>query len=126
SASRHRLTLLSYLCCLSPSSLEDMPFVPACKLSTTHCCLRVGGQYRPQCGLQRIEPRLVVAPVLDPFAENRLANLLGAGGAHRALVLIEAQARRLERQPAVLQQESYLCLGVLDHRLIEDAMDTAG
>src|SRR5688572_12351403 len=46
---------------------------------------------------QRPEPRFVVHPVIDGLAIDRAAHLLGAGGAHGSLVLIEPQAARVER-----------------------------
>src|SRR5579872_4587627 len=65
-------------------------------------------------------------PLIQTVAEDGLANLLGAGGAHGTLVFVEAQAPLLERQAAIFQQPAHLALGVLHQRLIVDAMDTPG
>src|SRR5215469_4860272 len=56
------------------------------------------------------------------LAEDRLPDLLGARGAHRALVLIEPEAPRFEREAAILEQAAYLPLGVLDHGLVQHAV----
>ena len=44
---------------------------------------RIASQRGPERGLQRIEPGLVVPPMIHAVAKDRLAHLLGAGGAHR-------------------------------------------
>src|SRR5215469_15484690 len=59
-------------------------------------CVRVGIQHRPEGGLERLEPGLEMPPLLEPLTEDRLAHLLGARGAHGALVLVETQALLLE------------------------------
>src|SRR5579862_7601930 len=61
--------------------------------------------------------------MIDPFPVNWLAYLLRAGRAYRALILVEPQAVRLERQAAVFQQAAHLRLRVLDQRFIEDPVD---
>src|SRR5206468_3731059 len=65
-------------------------------------CFRSAGRLlwrvRVSCGclaqgsFQRPEPRFVMPPVIDPLAEDRLADLLRARGAHGAVVFMEAQA----------------------------------
>src|SRR3984957_969931 len=86
----------------------------------------IGIQDRAQCGFQRFQPRLEVPPLVESGAIDRLAHLLRAGRAHRALVLIEAQAAGLEGQAAIVEQAAYFSLGVLDHLLVEDSMNTTG
>src|SRR5580700_11681529 len=87
--------------------------------------LRVGVENGTESGLQRLEPRLVVSPVFKRIAENGLTNLLGARGAHGALVLVEPQASLLEGQSAVLQQAAHLGFRVLDQRLVEHTVYAA-
>src|SRR5688572_7098993 len=76
--------------------------------------------------LQRVEPRLVVPPLLHPVAEYRASHLFGACRANGALVLMETQHSFLERQAAVLEQAAHLTLGVLDHVLVENPVHAAG
>src|SRR5579862_27226 len=76
----------------------------------------------PQLPQQRLEP----APLLDAVSEDRLAHLFGAGGAHRALGFVEAQALLLERQPAMVEQAADLRFRLGDHVLVQDAMHAAG
>src|SRR3569832_663099 len=82
--------------------------------------LRIGFQDRSQRGLQRVEPGFVVFPVVEAFAEDRAADLLGAGRPDRALVLVETKAVRLDRQAAVVQKAPRLPLGVLHQPHKED------
>src|SRR4051794_23449737 len=85
---------------------------------------RLSGGWRGECGYvgvdiehgaervpQRREPGFEMAPVVDAVAVDRTTDLLGTGGAHRAFVLEEAQARILERQPAMVEQAAHLGLG---------------
>jgi hypothetical protein len=67
-----------------------------------------------------------MAPVVDALAVDRLANLFGTGGAHRARVLEETQAALLERQAAVFEQAPHFGFGVVDHAFVDDAVDAAG
>ena len=50
----------------------------------------------PERLLERVEPRLVGAPLVEPVAVDRAADLLGAGGAHRALGSRGSEAGGLE------------------------------
>src|ERR1700682_1062918 len=78
---------------------------PACSLTghavRCHICrhLRIGGQHGTQRGLQRLEPGLVVPPVVHALAENGLADLLGARGTHGPLIVVEPEASLFDRQP---------------------------
>src|SRR3569833_1114616 len=67
-----------------------------------------------------------MAPLIQSFAEDRLTHLFRARGAHSAFVLVDAQAPRLEGQAAILEQPPHFGLGVLDQRLVMDAMHSAG
>src|SRR3569833_3084496 len=67
-----------------------------------------------------------MAPLIQSFAEDRLTHLFRARGAHCSFVLVEAQAPRLEGQAAILEQPPHFGLGVLDQRLVMDAMHSAG
>ena len=87
--------------------------------------VRVRGEHGTECGLERTQPGFVVPPLLDAVPVDGLADLLGARRAHRTLVLEEAQAARLERQTAVVEQPAHLGLGVLDHALVDDAVDAS-
>src|SRR5579863_6820365 len=76
--------------------------------------------------LQWSEVGLVVSPMFKGVAEDRLTDLLGAGGTHGALVLVEAQAAAFKRQAAVLKQRAHLHLGVGDHRFVIHTVHAAG
>src|SRR5579862_2044616 len=82
-------------------------------------------EHRAKRLLQRSEIGLVVSPMFKSVAEYRLADLLGAWGAHRALVLVEAQAAAFKRQAAMLEQRAHLRLGVGDHRFVVHAVHAA-
>src|SRR5512134_2275752 len=79
-------------------------------------------EHGPERLLQRVEPRLVVPPLVHALAKDRPAHLLGAGSANRPLVLVETKHALLERQAAVVEQAAHLTLGVLDHVLVEHTM----
>src|SRR5262249_8545839 len=86
---------------------------------------RIFVEHRPERLLQWPQPRLEVAPMIDAITENRFANLLRAGGAHRAVVLVEAQTAGVERQGAVLRGAAHLAFRILDHGFVVHAMDPA-
>ena len=65
-------------------------------------------------------------PVVHAGAIDRLAYLLGTRRAHRPIVLEEAQAPRLERQAAVVQQPPHFGLGIVDQGFVGDAVDAPG
>ncbi len=67
-----------------------------------------------------------MSPLFKSFAEDRLADLFGARRAHRSLVLVEAQARLLELQAAILEQPPHLRGSIGDHVLVEHPMHTPG
>ena len=95
-----------------------------------HSCQRwrcgVSVEHGTERGLERVEPGFVVPPVVECVPENRLAHLFGTRRADRTFVLVEAQASGLERQAAVLEQPAHLALGVVDHALVDHAVDAAG
>src|SRR3569833_2448752 len=76
--------------------------------------------------LERIQPRLEVAPLVEAFPEDRQPDLLGAGGEHAALGLVEFEARRLELESAELQQTPHVALEVVHHVLVLDSQYFAG
>src|SRR5256714_12241431 len=67
----------------------------ACEISNCGRHGRVVAEDRPKGLLQRSQPGLVVAPVLEPLVENRLTYLLGAGRAYRARGVVAPEAPRL-------------------------------
>src|SRR5690606_18783784 len=87
---------------ISPSSLVDTTWRFPCLRSALRA--GQGAQRFPQ----RPQPGLEMLPVIQCLAVDRPAHLFGTGGAHGAIVLEEAQARRVERQPAVIQQPAHL------------------
>ena len=75
----------------------------------------VTGHGVAQGGLQITQPRLEMGPGVEAISENRLAHLLGTGGADAAPVLVEIEAGLFERQAAIVQNAPNLALKILDH-----------
>src|SRR5882672_4184866 len=75
--------------------------------------------------LERAQPRLVVLPLIEPFAINGLAHLLRACGADAALGAVELETRRLEGQFAELEDPPDAALEIVDHVLVVDAQHPA-
>ena len=71
------------------------------------------------------EPRLERFPRFGSIAIDRLADLLGAGRAHRPVRKVKGKTFGLERQAAKIEQGPNFGLGVIDHPFINDAMDLA-
>src|SRR5580658_11015272 len=67
-----------------------------------------------------------VPPLVESLAVDRLADLLGARGTYAAPGLVEADALRLEVEPAVLEDASHAAFQVLDHILVMHAQDAPG
>src|ERR1700683_5207834 len=88
--------------------------------------VRISEKHRSERVLEWSEPGFVVAPLLERLAEDRLSDLLGAGGTYRALVLVELQAALLEWQAAIRQQRAHLRLGILDHAFVVHAVHASG
>ena len=87
--------------------------------------IAVAGQRIAERALERLEPGLEVLPLLEPLAKDRLAHLLGAGGAHAALGLVELDALRLELKPAEIEHAPHAALKILDHVLVMHAQNRA-
>src|SRR6516165_3076462 len=72
----------------------------------------------PERTLQRLEPRRKILPLLEAFAVDALADLLGARGAHAAAILVKCHALRLEPEPTEIQQPAHAPLEILHHVLV--------
>ena len=70
---------------------------------------------------QRCEIRLISLPDVQGIAINRLANLLRAGGPHRAIFLVVAQASFLEIQLGMREQLAHLHVEILNDLFILDS-----
>src|SRR5687767_6332978 len=68
---------------------------------------------------------IVTSPLLHRVLVDRTADLFGAGGANRTLRLMELEAGRFELQSAIFKQRADLGFRVLDHPLVDDAVDPA-
>src|SRR5665213_3669469 len=79
-----------------------------------------------QCRPQGAKPGFVIAPLVHRLGEDRLANLLGAGGAHRPRVGVEVQAGRLEGQAAIGQQAADLAFRVVHQGFVDDPVNAPG
>src|SRR5580700_4653239 len=66
-----------------------------------------------QTVLERAEPGLVVPPLEEPVAENRLADLLGACCADATFCLVELDAGRFEFKAAEFQDAPHVSLEIL-------------
>ena len=73
--------------------------------------------------LQRIQPSLVVPPLLEARPEDRLPHLLGTGRADAALGLVVVDAGLLEGKSAELKDPAYLAFEVVDDLLVLNAED---
>jgi hypothetical protein len=71
---------------------------------------------------QGTEPGLVVPPVVNAFVKYGPPNLLRTCGAHRAVVLVEAEALIFEWKAAEREQPPNFSLCVLDHAFVEHAV----
>src|SRR5215831_3267326 len=69
---------------------------------------------------QRIEPGIVVSPLGESFAEERLAHLFRAGGIYRTPVVVERQTSRVEFESAMRKDLTHAGAEVLDQVLIAD------
>src|SRR5205823_12021091 len=78
----------------------------------------VAHQRIPEGFAQRFEPRLVVTPLVETLAEDRLTHLLGARRADAARGAVVLEARRLEGQLAELEQPPHAPLEILDDVLV--------
>jgi hypothetical protein len=76
--------------------------------------------------LERIEPWLVGAPLVESGPVDRAADLLGAGGAHGARIFVEAQAGRIEGEAQMVEQPPDLSLRIVDQPFVDDQMGWIG
>src|SRR5882672_12641416 len=84
---------------------------------------RICLQHGTKCTLERTEPRLVVAPMVDRIAKNRLADLLRTRCSDSPFILVEAQAAFIERQAAVVEHPAHFSFEVINQFFVNDAMD---
>jgi len=77
-----------------------------------------------QLAHQRLQPLLIGSGAIQGGAEQGLADLGGAGGADRALGLVESQAAVVPGQVAIGQQAPGLAFQVVHHRLVADVEDS--
>src|SRR5437016_2914066 len=70
---------------------------------------------------ERPQPRLVVTPLVETLAKDRLTHLLGTRGANAACGAVVLEASRLERQFAELEQPPHAALKIVDDLLVVDA-----
>src|SRR5207302_8778372 len=85
--------------------------------------LQSAGQEVSQRAFERAEPGLEVPPLVDALFIYRLANLLGARGAHAAICPVELYAGGLERQSEEVQQAADIAFEILDDALVLHAQD---
>ena len=65
-----------------------------------------------------------MAPVIQTIGENRLADLFGTGGVHRAAIFEEAQTGGVKRQAEIVQQAAHLGFGIGHQILIDDTVNS--
>ena len=67
------------------------------------------------------------APILvEPLAADRATDLLGAGCADSALILMEAQAGGIVVEPERTQQGAHFAFGIIDQLLVDNTVDGTG
>src|SRR5258708_3928741 len=69
---------------------------------------------------QRIEPGMLVPPLGESLAEERLAHLFRAGGVYRAPAAVERQTSRVEFESAMRKDLAHAGAEVLDQVLVAD------
>src|SRR5215470_8282615 len=69
---------------------------------------------------QRIEPGIVVPPLGESLAEERLAHLFRTGCVYRAPAAVERQTGRVEFESAMRKDLAYAGVEVLDQVLVAD------
>ena len=60
----------------------------------------------------------MIAPLLEAYAVDGAARLLGAHGAYAPLASVELEARRLEDEPAELRHPAHTSLETVDDVLV--------
>src|SRR5271155_4933705 len=78
-----------------------------------------------QSVFERLEPWLEIRPLIEAVAENGLANLFRARGAHAALGLVKLDASRFELKPAEIQDAPHAAFKILDDVLMLNAKNAA-
>src|SRR5690348_14538914 len=67
-----------------------------------------------------------MAPVIDAFTVDRLAHLLRARRADRALRLVELETGGIERHADEIEHAAHLAFGVVDDAFVEHAVHGTG
>src|SRR5580704_1775985 len=67
------------------------------------------------------KPRFEIPPLAESFTIQRLANLLGAGGAHIANRRVELNAPGLELEAAEVENAPHIAVEIIDEVLMMDA-----
>ena len=75
---------------------------------------------------ERGELYVKLLPVVFCAGVDRLPNLACACGPHDTFVFVESKALLLEGQAAMLEQGTNPLFGVVDHRLIDDTVNSTG
>src|SRR5215813_14150009 len=88
--------------------------------------LAVADQCIIQRVLERAQPWLAIPPLMEPLAENLLADLLRACRANATFSLVELDTPRFEFKSAEVQHAPHVALEVLDHVLVPDSQDPPG
>src|SRR5437870_3213553 len=86
----------------------------------------ISSKRRAETAEQRSEPRLEVPPVVNRFAGNRTAHLLGTRSQDDPLRLVKAQTALFERQAKKLEELARFLLRVFDDGFIIDAVNLVG
>src|SRR6266513_3023542 len=75
---------------------------------------------------QRAQPAFVVTPLVDSFAIDGLAHLLGTRAVHGALGLVELHATRFELELAEFEEALHVPFEIVHHVFVLDPQDPAG
>ena len=66
-----------------------------------------------------------MSPLVDPFAIDRFAHLLGARGVDAPLRLVELDTRRLEVKTTEFEDATYVRIEIIDQVLVLDTQHLA-
>src|ERR1700730_2998598 len=70
-------------------------------------CFRIGVENGPERRLQRAKPRLVIAPAINAFLEDRAAHLFVADRVERAIVVVEFETGPFKGQLKIIEHSAH-------------------
>src|SRR6478672_6792166 len=75
--------------------------------------------------LKGVEPRLKVTPCIPPITVEGPSDLRRARCGNCTRIFVEFEARRIERNPDIIEHPAYFALGIIKQAIMNDVMDRA-